>query len=433
MTKKTNWKKELKKIQLAEGFMPPSKMRPVIESFVKSGTIIIQDDLSSPITLPKKSIYLTGGSVRDFIRNKTLKEFHLVSDATPSQIAIILAGNGFHYGGDETLTRGAELDLPKFIKIDGDEKPIKVLQPNGLSRQHRYWYISKRDTSENKIPYSIIAVVENEKFIIETFRKDTGSSYEDSEVEFSDDIRDDSENRDFTINALYIELTKGDGENKILYDPTGTGLSDLQNGDIKLIGDPKKRVENDPVKALRGIRFHSRIGKGDLDKKFPINLDISKIRNRFSSPDYITKELDKGFSCKETDPKKYIKLLLSTGLLGNMFPGLSLADPTELEMENNNFFRNKVNSFAFIFKDEPLDKVNESLSPYIDKNWDKDFIRSIRTLLSIREYNSNDFNKIKNLTESCTLLPSQIKSWVKIIKHYKGEHWFETTKTFLEN
>ena len=53
---------------------------------------------------------------------------------------------------------------------------------------------------------------------------------------------------DFTINAIYLDK---DGK---LFDPQ-LGVNDLKNKNIKFIGDPQKRIEEDYLRIIRFIRF----------------------------------------------------------------------------------------------------------------------------------------------------------------------------------
>lgn len=62
-------------------------------------------------------------------------------------------------------------------------------------------------------------------------------------------IEDDAIRRDFTINSLYYRIN-----DFTLRDYVG-GFEDLNNGMIRLIGDPKIRYREDPVRMLRAIRF----------------------------------------------------------------------------------------------------------------------------------------------------------------------------------
>jgi poly(A) polymerase len=66
-------------------------------------------------------------------------------------------------------------------------------------------------------------------------------------------IADDVWRRDFTVNALYCDL-----DDLSLIDYCG-GFADVKNTLIKLIGDPKQRYQEDPVRLLRAIRFAGKL------------------------------------------------------------------------------------------------------------------------------------------------------------------------------
>ena len=73
-------------------------------------------------------------------------------------------------------------------------------------------------------------------------------------------IEDDACRRDITINSLYY-----DPESLTVRDYVD-GLSDLRRGVIRLIGNPKERYREDPVRMLRVVRFSSKLGM-IIDKK----------------------------------------------------------------------------------------------------------------------------------------------------------------------
>ncbi len=66
---------------------------------------------------------------------------------------------------------------------------------------------------------------------------------------------EDAFRRDLTINALFYNVTTGEIE-----DPTGQGMSDLQNRIIRAPGDPKTRYFEDPLRVFRTKRFAARYG-----------------------------------------------------------------------------------------------------------------------------------------------------------------------------
>ena len=95
---------------------------------------------------------------------------------------------------------------------------------------------------------TITIVSENHKLELTTLRKDIKTDGRHAEVEFTDDWKHDSERRDFTINAIYLDI------NGKIFDPQ-MGTNDLKNKNIKFIGDPQKRIEEDYLRIIRFIRF----------------------------------------------------------------------------------------------------------------------------------------------------------------------------------
>ncbi len=68
------------------------------------------------------------------------------------------------------------------------------------------------------------------------------------------DITQDFARRDFSINALYYEPIKGE-----IKDFSGA-LDDIDNKTLRLLGNPAKRIEEDPVRLLRALRFKAKLG-----------------------------------------------------------------------------------------------------------------------------------------------------------------------------
>ncbi len=90
----------------------------------------------------------------------------------------------------------------------------------------------------------------SKKFKLEltTLRKDLETDGRHAEVEYINNWQLDSERRDFTINAIYLDI---DGN---IFDPQN-GKTDLENKIVKFIGDPQKRIEEDYLRIIRFIRF----------------------------------------------------------------------------------------------------------------------------------------------------------------------------------
>jgi poly(A) polymerase len=86
------------------------------------------------------------------------------------------------------------------------------------------------------------------KLELTTLRKDVKTDGRYAEVKYINDWQLDSERRDFTINAIYLDI------NGKIFDPQN-GTIDLKSNNVKFIGDPQKRIEEDYLRIIRFIRF----------------------------------------------------------------------------------------------------------------------------------------------------------------------------------
>ena len=68
------------------------------------------------------------------------------------------------------------------------------------------------------------------------------------------DIQQDFARRDFSINALYYQPLKG-----IVHDFCGA-VDDINSKTLRLLGDAPVRIEEDPVRLLRALRFKAKLG-----------------------------------------------------------------------------------------------------------------------------------------------------------------------------
>lgn len=87
---------------------------------------------------------------------------------------------------------------------------------------------------------------------ITTLRRDVSTDGRHARVAFTGDWALDAGRRDFTINALYLSP---DGS---IHDPAGGGIADIENGTVRFIGDPVRRIREDYLRILRFFRFSAR-------------------------------------------------------------------------------------------------------------------------------------------------------------------------------
>lgn len=147
------------------------------------------------------SAYFVGGFVRDCIMDVKINDIDITTSATPE-------------------------DIEKIF-------------PNTKKKGEKY--------------LSIIVLVDGYEFEITTYRRDCG--YLDNrhpDVEAVQSIDEDLLRRDFTINALAMDM---DGYIIDLFD----GRADIEKKLIRTIGDPKRRFEEDALRILRAFYFAAKL------------------------------------------------------------------------------------------------------------------------------------------------------------------------------
>jgi tRNA nucleotidyltransferase (CCA-adding enzyme) len=102
---------------------------------------------------------------------------------------------------------------------------------------------------------TIVIIIDNEEIEITTYRID--GEYSDGrrpdDVVFTRNLIEDLSRRDYTQNAIFFNELDG------IVDPFN-GVSDIENKIIRCVGDPDKRLKEDALRILRGIRFASKLG-----------------------------------------------------------------------------------------------------------------------------------------------------------------------------
>src|SRR5690606_3515525 len=93
-----------------------------------------------------------------------------------------------------------------------------------------------------------------------TLRNDVATDGRHAVVQFTREWKEDALRRDFTMNALYLDMEG------TLYDYVD-GLKDCKERYVRFIGDPDERIREDYLRILRYFRFATHIGNGLFDDK----------------------------------------------------------------------------------------------------------------------------------------------------------------------
>ena len=105
---------------------------------------------------------------------------------------------------------------------------------------------------------TVTVLVAGRPFEVTTLREDVETDGRHAMIRFGRDFAQDALRRDFTINALSVDV---DGR---IHDYTG-GLDDLAAERVRFIGDPATRIREDYLRTLRFFRFSAEYAAGDLD------------------------------------------------------------------------------------------------------------------------------------------------------------------------
>ncbi len=193
--------------------------------------------------------YLVGGCVRDLLAGFHPKDYDIATDALPNQVKrkvwgsyvigkrfrLVLAKRGDQQYEIATFRRDAPAENPEIeAEIEEAESKMAVVNPEMLSSA------SDLEEQEQKID------LEDSKPAIEKLPP--------REDNFFGTPEQDALRRDFTINALFYDPVKDELIDFI------QGIPDIKSQMIRMIGDPDKRIQEDPIRIFRAIRLSHKLG-----------------------------------------------------------------------------------------------------------------------------------------------------------------------------
>jgi poly(A) polymerase len=159
---------------------------------------------------------------------------------------------------------------------------------------------------------TITAVIDHWPVEITTLRRDVATDGRHARVAFGTDWRADAGRRDFTINALYAEPAGG-----AIHDYFG-GLDDLAARQVRFIGDPLARIEEDHLRILRFYRFTARFGTIDLESPDHAACVARAASLMSLSRERIADELLKLLALE--DPAEVLAAMVAGGILTPVLP-----------------------------------------------------------------------------------------------------------------
>jgi len=240
--------------------------------------------------------YLVGGGVRDILLGLKPKDFDVATDAHPEQIRELfrncrLIGRRFrlahvHFGREIIEVSTFRASHNDAVDGEGHEEDGRIIRDNVYGK-----------------------------------------------------LDEDVWRRDFTVNALYYNI-----EDYSIVDYVG-GIEDIKNRQLRLIGIPEDRYQEDPVRMLRAIRFAIKLGfsihpvsEQPIRGLAPLLEEIPEAR--------LFEEFLKLFMSGESE--KAYQQLREYGLFAVLFP------QTEEFLNGNDEFIHKLLSAAFRNTDSRL-------------------------------------------------------------------------------
>ncbi|MEA2974443.1 MAG: poly(A) polymerase [Actinomycetota bacterium] len=273
--------------------MVPERLQPLLDATAP---------LAERFAAAGHRLYLVGGSVRDAILGRPFtQDFDFTTDARPDATEAILRG-----WADAVWDQGRNFGTVG-AKKDGVVYEVTTHRAEAYSPDSRK-----------------------------------------PEVAFADAVEADLARRDFTVNAMALELRPGGADGGAeLIDPFG-GLADLAGHRLRTPLSPDESFTDDPLRMLRAARFIAGYG---LAPEPDLVDAVRRLRGRMEivSPERIRGELDKLMVVDE--PGEGLWFLVNTGLSDEFMPELRA-----LSLEQDPIHRHKdvlAHTIAVVEKTSP--------------------------------------------------------------------------------
>jgi len=235
-------------------------------------------------------LFVVGGAVRDLFDGRDVTDLDLTTDARPPEIKRCLDG-----WAEAVWTQGEKFGTIGAQKTDAE--------------------------SGERLDYEITT------FRAEAYADDSRKPH----VVFADEIEADLSRRDFTVNAMALEMLPG-GTTPELVDPFN-GMVDLMSKTLRTPLGAHVSFSDDPLRMLRAARFVAGYGLAPSDE---ITAAVCEMAARLEivSAERIRDELDKLMVVDH--PAEGLWFLVDTGLAAEFLPELP-----KMRLEHDPIHRHK--------------------------------------------------------------------------------------------
>lgn len=219
--------------------------------------------------------YIVGGCVRDLIMDRTPKDWDITTNAQPEEIQKLFSDSFYE---NEFGTVGVKVE--KFLPNGNPDREHDVIEVTTYRIESKY--------SDKRRP---------------------------DKVRFAKTLEEDLSRRDFTMNAIALEVHDSNFD----IDDPYNGQEDIKNKIIRTVGNPHERFDEDALRMMRAIRFHAEL-----------NFEIEKntfeaIKKYAGHMQHIALERTKEELIRimlSNNPAEGIDMLHLTGLLEYVIPEL---------------------------------------------------------------------------------------------------------------
>ncbi len=231
-------------------------------------------------------VYLVGGCVRDLLlgnlSEKQPTDWDITTNAKPEEIQKIFPDSVYE---NNFGTVG--------VKIKEKNKTIDVLEITTYRIESKY--------TDKRHPDKVI---------------------------FTNKLEKDLSRRDFTVNAMAIDLDNLEKKKDFTIIDPFDGQKDLKKKIIRAVGVPDKRFSEDVLRIIRAIRFATTLNTKKVDEIWKIEEKTLKSIKKHSK--YVEEVANERIKdefikiLKSKTPEKGVLLMQETGILKNFIPELEL-------------------------------------------------------------------------------------------------------------
>ena len=236
--------------------------------------------MSSVFSIPRKVLitlyqlrqsgreaFLVGGCVRDLIGDRPPQDWDIATNAHPQEILKVFPDGKYENQFGTVILPAKYISLPSNLSISAE-----------------------KEEEENK---------KLSNLEITTYRIE--SQYSDrrrpDQVKFAKTLKEDLSRRDFTCNALALQINQPEKffrsaspedyslpvDDYVILDYF-QGQKDIQEKIIRAVGDPDKRFNEDALRMMRAVRFAAQLSRGEKLKFLEERRGIGQENRQATNP-----------------------------------------------------------------------------------------------------------------------------------------------------